>query len=100
MHIVNLKFELLSPACSVTIGPDNRIIWVQFRRGWGAISLLASHPDPPTTQLARVALSPEFKLLGPDDDHLIPSSAEVKKDGAIPPLPNTSSVKLSDNSTY
>jgi hypothetical protein len=35
MHIVNLKFELLSPACSVTIGPDDQVIWVQFRGGGG-----------------------------------------------------------------
>jgi hypothetical protein len=31
------------------------------------------------------------KLEGCEDDHLPPSSAEVKKDGVIPPLPHRSS---------
>jgi len=34
---------------------------------------------------------PRTKRLGLEADHSPPSSAEVKNEGAIPPLPNTSS---------
>jgi hypothetical protein len=42
-------------------------------------------------QWVRGAVSPGVKRQGREADHLPPSSAEVKKGGAIPPLPHTSS---------
>jgi hypothetical protein len=42
-------------------------------------------------QLEPGALSPRVKWPGSDADHSPSSSAEVKNDEAIPPLPHTSS---------
>jgi hypothetical protein len=42
-------------------------------------------------QLVSEALSKGVKQQGREADHSLPSNAEVKKDGALPPLPHMSS---------
>jgi hypothetical protein len=51
---------------------------------------LAVRPNRPPIKWAVGALNPEVKRLGREADHSPPSSTEVN-DGAIPPLPHTSS---------
>jgi hypothetical protein len=48
-------------------------------------------PTQPPIQWEARALSLGVKGLGREADHSPPSSAEVKNDGAIPPLSHTSS---------
>jgi hypothetical protein len=69
---------------------------VQFPAGAGdflysAVSRLALGLTQPSTRWTLGALSPELKRLGCENDHLLPSSAVVKKGGAIPPLAHMSS---------
>jgi hypothetical protein len=58
---------------------------------FSTVSTPALGPTQPLIQRIPRALSPGVKQLGRDSDHSPPSSAEVKKGGAIPPLPRTSS---------
>jgi hypothetical protein len=53
--------------------------------------LLTGEPTQPPIQWVPEALSLGVKRPGREADHSPPSSAEVKKSGAIPPLRNTSS---------
>jgi hypothetical protein len=48
-------------------------------------------PTRPPIQLVPGALSQEIKRQGREADHSPPSSDEVRKRGAIPPLPHMSS---------
>jgi hypothetical protein len=47
--------------------------------------------DQPLIQIVPRALSPGVNRPGRKTDHSPPSSTDVKNDGAIPPLPHTSS---------
>jgi hypothetical protein len=48
-------------------------------------------PTQPPIQWVLRAPSPEVKGAGHEADHPLPSSAEIKNGGAVPPLPHTSS---------
>jgi hypothetical protein len=48
-------------------------------------------PTQPRTQWIPQAISPGVKRLGREADHSPPPSGEIKKGGAIPPLPHMSS---------
>jgi hypothetical protein len=61
------KIFLFSTACKTTVGPTH-----------------------PPIQRVPEALSPEVKRQERETDHIPPCSAEVKKDGAKPPLRNMS----------
>jgi hypothetical protein len=54
-------------------------------------SIFALGPTQPPIQCVPGTLSPEVDRKRREADHSPPSSAEVKKDGAIPPLPRMSS---------
>jgi hypothetical protein len=85
--------------------------WPGFDSQHGKIFLFSTAsraalgPNQPPIQRILVALSAEVKRPGREADHSLPSSAEVKKGGAIPPLPNMSSwlsaylIKHRDNFT-
>jgi hypothetical protein len=49
-------------------------------------------PHPASCPVYTGTLFPGVKWKGHEADHLPPSTAEVKNGGAIPPLPNTSSL--------
>jgi hypothetical protein len=76
------------------------IILGQYHTGHGSIpgggkifliptvSRSALGPTQPPNQWVLGPLSPGVKWPGHETDHSPPSSAKVKNDGAIPPLPN------------
>jgi hypothetical protein len=64
---------------------------------WGSIpdrgERFLSIPQPHILWVPRV-ISPGVKRSGCDGDHSFPSNADVKLDGAITPLPHTSSWRV------
>jgi hypothetical protein len=74
---------------------DHRGFGVRFLVGTRYIlfcirSRPALGPTQPPTQWVPGAVSPGVKPQGPEANNSAPSNAEVKNDGAIPPLPNMS----------
>jgi hypothetical protein len=65
---------------------------------YSTMSTLAMMLIQPPIQWVPGALSPRLKQLGHEADHSPSSSAEDKKGDAIPPLPHTSSWKLTFSS--
>jgi hypothetical protein len=57
-------------------------------------SIPGLRPTQPPTQLVPGTLSPGVKRPGREADHLPPSSVDVKNGGAVPPLPHTSSWRV------
>jgi hypothetical protein len=58
------------------------------------------HSTQLSMQLVPFALSPRLKRPGGEAHHSPPSSAEIKKGGAMPPLHHTSFIKHRDNFTF
>jgi hypothetical protein len=64
--------------------------WFDSRRGKILLLSTASRPTVGPTQPPIQWVS-EVRRPGPEADHSLPSSAEVKIGGAIPPVPHVSS---------
>jgi hypothetical protein len=78
------------------------MVGVQFQAGeniflFSIIYRPALGPNQPPIQWAQGALSPEVSRVGHEADHSRSSSAKVKNNGLIPPVPDVSTTRYLNN---